>query len=103
MSGSIHSQYNFCVDCQNHAESAWTGSDSTQSVWSPRGLTRTPLRHVEECKLLQITKTEFNADVVTEEFSPEMLKWWDGLGLKQGQGADHLLDWPGAGMEWPVL
>jgi hypothetical protein len=40
----------------------------------------------------QITKTEFNADVVTEEFGPEMLKWWDGLGLKQGQGADHLLD-----------
>ena len=39
----------------------------------------------------QITKAEFDANILTEQFGDEMRKWWDGLGIKQDREVDRLL------------
>ena len=42
----------------------------------------------------QITKVEFNANILTEGFGDEMKRWWDGLGLRRDQEANRLLTFP---------
>jgi hypothetical protein len=39
----------------------------------------------------QITKAEFDANILTEWFGDEMQKWWDGLGFKQDWEVNRLL------------
>lgn len=40
----------------------------------------------------QISKVEFDAEILTVGFGNEMGKWWDELGLKKDQDADRLLN-----------
>ena len=59
------------------------GIDELQSSDVP-----TALKAWEEA---QITKAEFDANILTEQFGDEMRKWWDMLGFKQDWEVNHLL------------
>ena len=41
----------------------------------------------------QITKTDFDTSILTEQFGQEMQGWWDGLGLKNSRKSDELLNY----------